>query len=90
MVRLRAVEHGRDALMVSTVGISGFVTPDGRVRDATAFNTPAAEVREVRLRGTRTLATRLGAGPEYVLLAAACAALVGAALRRRIRRSKPI
>jgi apolipoprotein N-acyltransferase len=85
MVRLRAVEHGRDALMVSTVGISGFVTPDGRVRDATAFNTPAAEVREVRLRGTRTLATRLGAGPEYVLLAVACAALVGAALRRRVQ-----
>jgi apolipoprotein N-acyltransferase len=69
--------------MVSTVGISGFVTPDGRVHDATAFNTPAVEVREVRLRGTRTLATRLGAAPEYVLLAAACAALVGAAFRRR-------
>ena len=39
MVRLRAVEHGRAALMASTVGVSGFVTPDGRVSDATGFNT---------------------------------------------------
>jgi apolipoprotein N-acyltransferase len=87
MVRLRAVEHGRDALMVSTVGISGFVTADGRVHAATAFNTPAAEARELRLSHTRTLATNLGAGPEYVLLTAAVAALVGAAFLRRKPRS---
>jgi apolipoprotein N-acyltransferase len=72
--------------MVSTVGISGFVTADGRVHAATAFNTAAAEVRELALSRTRTLATRLGAGPEYVLLAAAAGALVGAAVRRRIPR----
>ena len=30
MVRLRAVEHGREALMVSTVGVSAFVTPTVR------------------------------------------------------------
>jgi len=79
MVRLRAVEHGRDALMASTVGISGFVTADGRVHQATRFNTPAAEVRELRVSDTRTLATRLGAGPEYGLVAAAVFALVAAA-----------
>jgi apolipoprotein N-acyltransferase len=87
MVRLRAVEHGRDAMMVSTVGISGFVTADGRVHAATAFNTAAAEARELRLSRTRTLATRLGAGPEYALLAAAVVALAGAALVRRGPRS---
>jgi apolipoprotein N-acyltransferase len=87
MVRLRAVEHGRDALMVSTVGRSGFITTDGRVHAETTFNTPAAEVRAVHLSATRTLATRLGAGPEYLLLAVAFAALVGAALHGRIRRS---
>jgi apolipoprotein N-acyltransferase len=83
MVRLRAVEHGRDALMASTVGISGFVTADGRVHQATQFNTPAAEVRELRVSGTRTLATRLGAGPEYGLVAAAVFALVAAAAHSR-------
>jgi apolipoprotein N-acyltransferase len=87
MVRLRAVEHGRNALMVSTVGRSGFVTTDGRVHAETTFNTPAAEVRAVRLSATRTLATALGAGPEYLLLAVAFAALVGAAFLGRIRRS---
>jgi len=87
MVRLRAVEHGRNALMVSTVGRSGFVTTDGRVHAETTFNTPAAEVRAVRLGATRTLATKLGAGPEYLLLAVAFAALVGAAFFGRIRRS---
>jgi apolipoprotein N-acyltransferase len=87
MVRLRAVEHGRDAMMVSTVGISGFVTADGRVHAATAFNTAAAEARELRLSRTRTLASRLGAGPEYLLLAAAVVALAGAALLRHRPRS---
>ncbi|MGC9669990.1 apolipoprotein N-acyltransferase [Planosporangium sp. 12N6] len=86
MVRLRAVEHGRDAMMVSTVGISAFVTADGRAHEASAFNTPAVRIRELRLGQARTLATELGAAPEYVLLAAAAAALVGAAFLRRTPR----
>ncbi|GAA1797815.1 apolipoprotein N-acyltransferase [Planosporangium flavigriseum] len=85
MVRLRAVEHGRDAMMVSTVGISGFVTADGRVHSATGFNTAAAESRELTLSRTRTLATRLGAVPEYVMLGAAAIVLVGAAVVRSPR-----
>jgi apolipoprotein N-acyltransferase len=89
MVRLRAVEHGRDALMASTVGISSFVTADGRVHAATSFNTAAVEVRELRLSDARTLATRLGAGPEYALLAAACAALAGAVSLRRTHGRPP-
>jgi apolipoprotein N-acyltransferase len=75
MVRLRAVEHGRHALMASTVGISGFVDAHGQVYDATQFNTEAVLLRELRLGSGRTLATRLGAIPEYVLVGAALAAL---------------
>ncbi|MDG4797751.1 apolipoprotein N-acyltransferase [Micromonospora sp. WMMD1082] len=90
MVRLRAVEHGRPALMASTVGVSGFVTPDGRVSDATGFNTRAVVVRELRLTEGRTLATRVGVLPEAVLAGLAVAALVGAAvLRRRGGRTGP-
>jgi apolipoprotein N-acyltransferase len=86
MVRLRAVEHGRVALMASTVGVSGFVGPDGRVSGATGFFTPALVVQEVQLGDGRTLATRLGLWPEVALVAAAVGALVGAAyLRRRTR-----
>jgi apolipoprotein N-acyltransferase len=85
MVRLRAVEHGRASLMASTVGVSGFVAPDGRVSDATGFNTRAVVVRELRLGDGRTLATRVGVWPEAVLAAAAVAALAGAAVLRRRR-----
>jgi apolipoprotein N-acyltransferase len=85
MVRLRAVEHGRDALMASTVGVSGFVTADGRVHQATAFNTPAVRVDTLRLGTTRTLASRLGAVPEYVVVAAAVVAMLAAARARLAR-----
>ncbi|MET8044040.1 apolipoprotein N-acyltransferase [Micromonospora sp. NPDC005215] len=89
MVRLRAVEHGRPALMASTVGVSGFVAPDGRVSDATGFNTREVVVRQLRLDDGRTLATRLGWWPEVTLAALAAAALVGAAVLRRRQRVVP-
>lgn len=83
MVRLRAVEHGRDALMASTVGVSGFVTADGRVHQATPFNAPAVKVDRLHTGTARTLATRLGAGPEYVVVAAAIVALLMAVVAGR-------
>ncbi|MGQ5262570.1 apolipoprotein N-acyltransferase [Micromonospora sp. ZYX-F-536] len=89
MVRLRAVEHGRPALMASTVGVSGFVAPDGRVSDATGFNTREVVVRQLRLDGATTLATRLGWWPEVALAGLAAAALVGAATLRRRQRVMP-
>jgi len=85
MVRLRAVEHGRPALMASTVGISSFVDSAGRVSGATRFNTPAVVVRTVQLADGRTLATRIGVGPEWTLVGAALAALAGAGWLRRRR-----
>ncbi|GAB3840740.1 hypothetical protein GCM10029963_10060 [Micromonospora andamanensis] len=85
MVRLRAVEHGRAALMASTVGVSGFVAPDGRVSDATGFNTRAVVVRQLPLTEGRTLATRVGVLPEALLAALAVAALAGALVLRRRR-----
>ncbi|TDC25604.1 apolipoprotein N-acyltransferase [Micromonospora sp. 15K316] len=89
MVRLRAVEHGRPALMASTVGVSGFVAPDGRVSDATGFNTREVVVRQLRLADGRTPATRVGLWPEVVLAGLAVAALAGAAVLRRRRRVGP-
>ncbi|RZU54326.1 apolipoprotein N-acyltransferase [Krasilnikovia cinnamomea] len=89
MVRLRAVEHGRQALMVSTVGVSGFVDTAGGVHQATGFNTAAVVVGEMRLGGPATLATRLGRWPE---LAAAVAglALLALAAPGRLRRRRGI
>ncbi|MFI6761306.1 apolipoprotein N-acyltransferase [Micromonospora sp. NPDC050417] len=85
MVQLRAVEHGREALMASTVGVSGFVGADGRVIGATGFNTPAVVVRQVHLGNTRTVATRVGLWPEVVLVGLAVATLVVAVVTRRRR-----
>jgi len=83
MVRLRAVEHGRESLMASTVGISGFVGADGRVSHSTGFFTQDVMVRTLTLSDHRTVATVVGAGPE---LALAGAALVGLAAAFRLRR----
>ncbi|HEX6870409.1 MAG TPA: apolipoprotein N-acyltransferase [Micromonosporaceae bacterium] len=83
MVRLRAVEHGRSALMASTVGVSAFVEPDGRAYDQTQFNEPAVIVREVPLASARTIATEVGNLGELALVFAALALLVAAAVLRR-------
>ncbi|MGH3729252.1 MAG: apolipoprotein N-acyltransferase [Micromonosporaceae bacterium] len=83
MVRLRAVEHGRPALMASTVGVSGFVAADGTVTDASGFNTRHVAVRTLRLGEGRSLATQLGVLPELLLsLAALFAVGAGVVLRR--------
>ncbi|MEV6488517.1 apolipoprotein N-acyltransferase [Actinoplanes sp. NPDC051633] len=86
MVRLRAVEHGREALMVSTVGVSALVDADGRLKASTGFNVPAVVVGEMRMSATRTLATRLGHWPEVAAAALAVIAMVGALPMRRRRR----
>lgn len=84
MVRLRAVEHGRESLMASTVGISGFVGADGRVSHPTAFFTQDVRVRTLTLSDRRTVATAVGAVPELVLASAGLVALTMAfRLRRR-------
>jgi apolipoprotein N-acyltransferase len=83
MVQLRAVEHGRDGLMASTVGVSAFVTADGRVLDATRLNTRAVLVRQVHLGQGHTLATVIGPVPEFVFAGLGLAVLVVAGINRR-------
>jgi apolipoprotein N-acyltransferase len=83
MVRLRAVEHGRNALMSSTVGISGFVGVDGQVWDPTGFFTQDVPVRTLALTERRTVATTVGSWPEFGLAIGAAAGLVVAAVVRR-------
>jgi apolipoprotein N-acyltransferase len=83
MVRLRAVEHGRESLMASTVGVSGFATADGRVHEQTGFNTQEVVVREMRVSQSRTLATRVGAWPEVLLAGLGLVLLAGAVVVRR-------
>ena len=64
--RIRAIEHGRSVVHVSTVGVSGFVAPDGSVTDRTALFTAAQEVGRPVLRSETTPSDRLGPVPEIL------------------------
>nr|WP_240945667.1 apolipoprotein N-acyltransferase [Rhodococcus sp. HNM0569] len=88
MSRLRAVEHGRSLVVAATSGVSALVASDGSVLDRTALFEPAVLEHELPLYTGTTLATRLGALPEYVLSGMGVLALVagvGVARRERSR-----
>ncbi len=79
MTRFRAVEHGRTAIQVSTVGISGIVEPNGVVREVTDTWSEDARSGRIGLRDDITFAARasghlwwgvfaLGAGLSAVAL----------------------
>jgi apolipoprotein N-acyltransferase len=91
MSRVRAVEHGRAVLVAATSGVSAIVAPDGTVTQKTELFTADALLARVPLRATTTLATRLGAGPEWAMtllgLAVLGWTLVASARRRRARQA---
>ncbi|MDF2978029.1 MAG: lnt [Actinomycetospora sp.] len=89
MSRLRAIEHDRAVVIAATSGQSAIVAPDGSLQARTGdLFTPGLLVETVPLRTTTTLATRLGPGPEWVLVAlGAGAVVVGLVQRRRSGRA---
>lgn len=68
--RLRAVEHGRSVIHVSTVGVSGLIDPDGSVSAKTRLFTADQAVVSATLRTATTMSDRLGPWPERVAVAA--------------------
>ena len=87
MSRLRAVEHGRAVLVAATSGISAVVDADGTVVRRTAEREARTIVTTVQLHEGRTVASRLGAAPEWLLVAAGMgAALAGMLGARRTDR----
>ena len=87
MSRVRAVEHDRAVLVVTTSGVSATIAPDGTVTAATSRFTPDVLVDETPVRTTTTLASRLRALPEWVLLTAGLAGLLAARRARRQERA---
>lgn len=83
MSRIRAVEHGRAVLVSATTGISAIIAPDGTVNARSPMFTPATLIGTVPLRDSRTIADRVGAGPEWLLGGIGLAAAALGALRRR-------
>jgi apolipoprotein N-acyltransferase len=80
--RIRAVEHGRSVLVAATSGVSAVIAPDGTVEQHTNLFTPDVLVARVALRSGTTLATRLGAGPEWTLVALGAFGVVAALVAR--------
>ncbi|MFL6128708.1 MAG: apolipoprotein N-acyltransferase, partial [Mycobacteriales bacterium] len=78
MGRLRAVEHGRTLLVAATSGVSAVIAPDGHVAARSDVFSADVLVRAVEVREGATLATRAGAGPEWVVVAVGLAALLAA------------
>jgi apolipoprotein N-acyltransferase len=95
MGQLRAVENGRAVVQVSTTGVSAVIGPDGGIRQRSgALYTPDIIVANVPLRTNMTLATRLGALPEYVFAFLCIGGLLWSVSRpiwrRRVRRRSVI
>ena len=85
--QIRAIEHGRSVVHVSTVGVSGLITPDGVVHDRTSLFTSKVLAGQMPLRSTLTLADRLGGAPESAAYLLAMAWFVLAGIGARLRRT---
>ena len=80
--RIRAIEHGRSIVHVSTVGVSALITPDGTAHQVTSLFTPALLSADLPLRDELTIADRLGAWPDGLAVAGLALALVLPWIRR--------
>jgi apolipoprotein N-acyltransferase len=89
MARIRAVEFDRSVVVASTTGYSAIIAPDGQLITTSGIWTQAELEARVPLLTYTTLADRLGAWPEWAIVAATTLALglaiaqEGAARRRQ-------
>ena len=84
ITRIRAVEHSREILSVSTVGISAFIDNNGGVKSQTEENVSAAISGDLNISNHQTLSDRLGGvAPLLVLLASL---IFASGLRRKVLR----
>ena len=76
ITRIRAIEHSREILSVSTVGISAFIDNNGSVKRATGENISTSITGDLYLSEYQTIADRLGGvAPLLILLVSLLAAL---------------
>jgi len=88
MSRLRAIEHGRATVQISTVGVSAVIEPNGVVAQQTGLFTAEQMVASLPLRESLTPATRLGSWPAWIVDGLAIAMVAaGIAGARGVRRA---
>jgi apolipoprotein N-acyltransferase len=88
IARIRALELGRSVVVVSTVGQSEIIAPDGSTIDSVPRYTPAAMVDDVPLATTQTPSTLVGAALEQLIVLFGLAVLVGAGIVSRSGRAR--
>ncbi len=86
--RLRAMEAGRDLVVASTNGISGFVAADGSVVSRTDSSDPQVLTATVRRASGLTWGVRFGGLLEWLLSGLAVAALLAAGWSARRERAR--
>lgn len=64
--RIRAIEHGRAVAHVSTVGVSGFIAPDGSTGEVTGLFTARQLFGTPVVRSATTVSDRVGRLPELL------------------------
>jgi len=84
ITRIRAVEHSREILSVSTVGISAFIDNNGNVKSQTEENISTAISGDLKISSYRTLSDRLGGVAPLVVLLASL--IFASGLRRKVMR----
>ena len=94
MARIRAVEFDRAVVVASTTGYSAIVAPDGHLISRSGMWAQAELEASVPLLSYDTLSERLGAWPEWAIVAATTLALClaigqASAARRRRRLATP-
>lgn len=91
MSRIRAMEHGRSTVQVSTVGVSAIINPAGVVLQQSEHWQPAQLAASVALRSAPTPATRAGDAVAWGFrglgVAVVLAGMAGAAKVRRPERT---
>src|SRR3954447_11527440 len=81
MAQLRAVESGRTVVQAATTGKSAVIGPDGGVRqESGALFHSQVIVARVPIRSGTTLATRVGAWPEFLIALLAFGGVIAVAL----------
>ena len=86
MARIRAIESDRAVVYASTTGESTIIAPDGALIAHSSVWQQAILDARVPLVSYRTLADRVGAWPEYVIIMLTVLALAWAVVRSRPRR----
>ena len=91
MSRIRAMEHGRATVQVSTVGVSAVINPAGVLLQRTEHWEPAALTASLALRTATTPATRAGDAVVWVfrVLGVACV-VAGMSGARRVPRDQRV